>query len=347
MHYFDNTRLKDIIVIHYIGNKINQESLIFSKEGIYISDDLNNTLNKFFLSQFKNDEYFKFSNEVSLSLNEVFFCVSNIFENPNEIFNQSKNLAKLLFEHSVHPKIKAGEFYTVYFKDCIIEGRTVDAVGLFKTENKDTFLKVITSAKGFEIESVQGININKLDKGCLIFNTEKENGYIVSVIDNTNKGNEAQYWIDDFLHVCQRKDEYSNTQNVLSLCKNFITKELPNEFEIAKADQIDLLNKSLSFFKEKDNFDIEDFTREVIKQPEIIEKFESFRDEFEEINDFKIDNSFAISNNAVKKLQRSIKRIISLDEKIKIIIEGNREHIEQGIDEKGRKYYKIFYQEEL
>jgi hypothetical protein len=30
-----------------------------------------------------------------------------------------------------------------------------------------------------------------------------------------NKDVEAQYWIDDFLHVRQRKDEYYNTQNIM------------------------------------------------------------------------------------------------------------------------------------
>jgi len=77
----------------------------------------------------------------------------------------------------------------------------LDAVGLFKSENKDTYLKVEPVMEGYEIESRQGININKLDKGCLVFNTDKENGYVLSIVDNTNKGNEAQYWKDDFLSV--------------------------------------------------------------------------------------------------------------------------------------------------
>lgn len=51
---------------------------------------------------------------------------------------------------------------------------------------------------GFEISSESGVSINKVDKGCLIFNIEKENGYIVAVVDNTNKGAEAKYWTDDF-----------------------------------------------------------------------------------------------------------------------------------------------------
>ena len=152
-------------------------------------------------------------------LNEVYTYVSKIFDEPEQLYEQSVNLAKHLYEQSTHPKIKGGEFYTVYFKDCILDGETLDAVGLFKSENKDTFLKVLRENGNFNLESDKGINIKKLDKGCLIFNKDRENGYVVAVVDNTNKGVEAQYWIDDFLHVRQRKDEYANTQNFMALAK--------------------------------------------------------------------------------------------------------------------------------
>ena len=61
--------------------------------------------------------------------------------------------------------------------------------------------------------------------------------------------------------------------------------------------------------------------------------------------DVSIDDSFAISSYAFKKQQRSYKRVINLDKKIQIIINGNRDHIEQGEDERG-KYYKVYYREE-
>ena len=179
----------------------------------------------------------------------------------------------------------------------------------------------------------------------MIFNKERENGYVVAVVDNTNKGIEAQYWIDDFLHIRQRKDEYANTQNVMAMAKNFVTKELPKEFEVSKADQIDLLNKSLQFFKEKDTFDMDDFANEVIEQPDVIESFRNYKKNYESENDIVIDDSFSISNNAFKKQQRSYKRVIRLDRKIQIIIDGNRDHVEQGQDERG-KYYKVYYSEE-
>jgi hypothetical protein len=344
MHYFDHTHILSL-AIHQIGNKINNEPLVYSQSVASISEAIQENLIEFFLSQFKTEEYYQLYHDVALSLNEVFVYVSQIFDTKETIYDQSVNLAKHLYDQSTHPKIKGGEFYTVYFKDCIVDGDTVDAVGLFKSENKDTFLKVLREDGNFNLESEQGINTKKLDKGCLIFNKERENGYVVAVVDNTNKGIEAQYWIDDFLHIRQRKDEYANTQNVMAMAKNFVTMELPKEFEVSKADQIDLLNKSLKFFKEKDKFDIEDFANEVIEQPEVIESFHNFKRNYESENDIVIDDTFAISNYAFKKQQRSYKRIINLDKKIQIIINGNRQNVEQGEDERG-KYYKVYYSEE-
>ena len=271
--------------------------------------------------------------------------MSEIFDNVEDLHKQSINIAKHLYEQSFHPKVKAGEFYTVYFDDCIIDGETVDAVGLFKSENKDTFLKVFPSGNDFDVDSEQGININKLYKGCLIFNTGRENGYIVAVVDNTNKGAEAQYWMDDFLHVRQRKDEYHNTQNILSLCKNFVKNELPQHFEVSKADQVDLLNKSVKFFKENENFNMTKFANEVIGQSDIINSFNQFKSSFQQDYDVEIADNFVISESAVKKQARSLKSVIKLYENFHIYIHGDRELIEQGEDKKG-KFYKVYYQEE-
>lgn len=330
------------ISIHLVGNKTAEDGVVLSKSNLVVNDEINSLLVKYFLAPFTSEEYFGLYHDSGMEYNVVYGAVSQVFDNPETIYDQSVNLAKHLYDQSTHPKIKGGEFYTVYFKDCIVDGGSVDAVGLFKSENKDTFLKVLREDGNFNLESEQGINIKKLDKGCLIFNKERENGYVVAVVDNTNKGVEAQYWIDDFLHIRQRKDEYANTQNVMAMAKNFVTKELPKEFEISKADQIDLLNKSLKFFKEKDTFDIEDFANEVIEQPEVIESFHNFKRNYESENDIVIDDSFSISSNAFKKQQRSYKRIINLDKKIQIIINGNRQNVEQGEDERG-KFYKVYY----
>ena len=335
----------EVACLHMVGNKIADDGIKLSKSQLKLSPELKEILLKYFVNPFKTDEFYKCYHDNDINLNEVYHYCSRIFDNPEVIYDESINLAKHLYNVSVHPKIKNGELYVAYLKDCIVDGNTTDAIGIFKSENKDTFLKVLQTDNGFDIESENGININKLDKGCLIFNVDKEDGYLVAVVDNTNKGADAKYWTDDFLHVRQRKDEYANTQNVMAMAKNFVTQELPKEFEVTKADQIDLLNKSLQFFKDKDTFDIEEFANEVMEQPAVIESFHNFKKNYEEDNAISIDDNFAISNNAFKKQQRSYKRVIRLDNKIQIIIDGNRDHIEQGEDSKG-KYYKVYYSEE-
>ena len=335
------------ICLHFSGNKSLEEGLILSDNifTVSINNDLNHILSSYFLTPFSSEEFYQFYHESDLALNEVYTYISKIFDNQEGLYEQSVNLVKHLYEQSTHPKIKGGEFYTVYFKDCILDGETLDAVGLFKSENKDTFLKVLQENGNFNLQSEKGINIKKLDKGCLIFNKEQESGYIVAVVDNTGKGVEARYWLEDFLHVRLRKNEYTNTQNFMTLTKNFVTQELPKEFEVSKTDQIDILNKSLDFFKDKDTFDIDDFTNEVMTEPETIEKFRQYKQRCEDETGISIDDQFPVSEAARKKQQRSFRRVIQLDKKIQIVISGNRQNIEQGTDTKG-KFYKLYYTEE-
>jgi hypothetical protein len=342
---FIETQIKSFS-LHKVGNKIADEGYTLSKKYVEVEKELKDLLTHYFVSAFKSEECFQLYHESDLSLNEVFVYVSKVFDNPELLHEQSVNLAKHLYEQSTHPKIKGGEFYVVYFKDCIVDGDTVDAVGLFKSENKDTFLKVYPKGDGFEIESQKGININKLDKGCLIFNKEKENGYVVAVVDNTNKGAEAKYWTDDFLHVKPRNDEYSNTKNVLSMAKNFVLNELPQHFEVTKADQVDLLNKSVEYFKKNENFDMGTFAQEVMGQKQMIESFNTYKSEYEFACELAVLDRFAISEAAVKKQAKSLKSVIKLDKNFHIYVHGDRDMIEQGTDEEGRKYYKIYYNKE-
>jgi 37-kD nucleoid-associated bacterial protein len=334
------------IVIHNVGNKLNDDGISFSKKNTPIDNSLKNILISYFISPFKDNEYYNLYHSGDLNLNEVFIYVSKIFEKPNSFLESSNNLAKHLYNCSTHPKIKSGRFYTVLFRNCAIEGETVDAVGLFKSENEDTYLKVKPENEIYEIESDKGINISKLDKGCLIFNTERESGFLVASVDNTSKGSEAIYWKDAFLQLIQRKDNYHNTQNILSLYKNFVTKELPTEFDITKADQANYLNKSIQFFKEKDSFNMKEFTNEVIENPDVIKQFKKYKSSFSDETDTDIKDNFLISEAAVKKQARSFKSVLKLDKNFHIYIHGDKDKIEQGVERDGRKYYKIYYDKE-
>ena len=191
----------------------------------------------------------------------------------------------------------------------------------------------------------KGIDTAHLDKGAIIFNSERDKGFVVSVVDNTNRGVDAIYWKDNFLHIKQRHDEYYNTHQVMQAYKKFVTDELPQQFEMSRADQADLLNRSVNFFKQNDNFEMDDFTRDVLGQPEVIDSFKEYKENYEREYDVQLPESFGISEGAVKKQSRSYKSVIKLDKNFHIYVHGDRKLIEQGEDEKG-KYYKVYYNEE-
>jgi len=335
------------IALHNVGSKLNEEGIRFSKSELQVDESISDLLLTYFFSPFKSEEYHNLFHESDIKLNEVYSYVSDIFDDPATLHEKSEMLARHLYEQSLHPKIKGGEFYVAYFSDCIVEGEVVDAVGLFKSETKETFLKVYPKTDGFSIESEAGININKLDKGCLIFNTERENGYMVAVVDNLNKGGEAQYWMDHFLHVRPRQDEYHHTKNVLNLCKSFVTDKLPEQFEVSKADQAEMLNKSVKFFKENDSFDMEGFANQVIQAPDVISSFKNYRTEFEIDKNLSVEDNFDISDAAVKKQSRIFKSVIKLDKNFHIYVHGDNQRIVKGFDDNtGLNFYQLFFKEE-
>ena len=182
----------------------------------------------------------------------------------------------------------------------------------------------------------------------LIFNIEKENGYKVVVIDHTSRGlDAAAYWKDEFLQLKIRNDSFNQTNNTLGIYKNFVTQKLDDEFELSKADKIDLLNKSMKYFKEKDTFDMDEFAGEVIGNPEAIASFKSFKSQYEQEFDSPIADTFEISGNAVKKQQRVYKSVLKLDKNFHIYIHGDKQLIEKGFDEgKSMNYYKVYFKEE-
>lgn len=348
---FFEASLKSLSV-HHTGNKLQDEYYKLSDAPLKVEDDLmNNLLMQFFLNPFqKSNEVYRFMHPSdNLDLNEVYHTADTIFWTPSIFHEGSECLAKYLYEVANHPKIKSGEFYVALFENVQIEGELLDAIGIFKSETKDTYLNVYPDQDGFGMSYKQdGIGINKLDKGCLIFNTERTQGYKVVVFDQAKSAKEsAIYWKDEFLQLIIRNDNYNKTSNVLGVFKSFVMDKLDDEFEMSKPAKIDLLNKSVKYFKEKEAFDLEEFSQEVIGNDEGIELFSSYKKEFEEEFESPIEDSFEISDAAVKSKVRSFKSELKLDKNFKVQITGSKDLIEKGFDEeKNMNYYKLYYREE-
>ncbi|MBC7913071.1 MAG: nucleoid-associated protein [Pyrinomonadaceae bacterium] len=336
--------------IHRVGNKLNDEFYVLSKNSLKIEDEfLANLLMQYYLKPFeKVNEVYRFMHSSDINLNELFHFSTEVFKEKAKFHEISEQITKHLYDLSNHPKIKSGELYVAFFNNVQIEGELLDAIGIFKSETKETYLKVFPEDSGFQLEYEQeGINIQKLDKGCLIINTEKEDGYKVLIVDQTNRTGEAVYWKDDFLQLKIRNDSYNQTSNTLNVYKNFVTNKLDADFEMTKADKIDLLNRSMKYFKEKDTFEMDEFSNEVIANPKAIESFKIFKQNYEQEFDTEISDSFDISSPAVKKQAKVFKSVLKLDKNFHIYIHGNKELIEKGFDDgKGMNYYKVYFKEE-
>lgn len=339
------------LMIHWVGNAANEERFVISEDPVLLDDEiLRSVLSHYFLKPFQqvNEVYRFWHSSDELEMNELYQFANRIFRDEDSFAQNSAAIAKHLYEVSKHPKIKSGELYVVLFDQLQIEGEQHQALGIFKSENKETYLKVLNNTSGLNLEyEQQAVNINKLDKGCLIFDTEAEEGFKICIIDNTNKSAEALYWTDEFLKVKVRNDQYQHTSNYLSMCKDFVTGQLDQEFEMNKADKIDLLNRSMNYFKEKEAFNEDEFTEVVLGNDQAITSFKNYKQQFEEKFDVQLADNFDISTQAVKKQSRIFKSVLKLDKNFHIYIHGNKELIEKGFDdEKGMNFYKVYYKEE-
>jgi hypothetical protein len=330
--------------VHKIGNKSRAEGMVAASEAVSIDDEsMSHVLKSYFIDPFKNHEFYHFTHDSDLLLNEVYSYAKSIFLDPEQMHLQSIRIAKHLYEQSEHPQIKSGELYVAHFEHCLFNGFVTDMVGIFKSENKDTYLKVYPQGRAFAIDKEEGININKLDKGCLIINDGEDEGYKVLSIDRTNH-EDARYWKGKFLRLAPLEDAFYHTRHYMQMCKSFAAEALQ---DADRVDQVALMNKSARFFDEEQLFDQADYKGRVLKDAEVIEAFEDYQKDYQQQNDVLIDKTFEINRQAVKKMKHVFKSVIKLDKNFHIYVHGDKTMITKGYDtERRQNYYQLYYNSE-
>ncbi len=336
--------------VHFVGNKTNHIDIKVSDAPILLDSEMSIRMKEFFLKNItKQSEKHQFTHIESLEYNEVFNFVGEALTNDTPFHDVSKKVARHLHDMTEHPNIKSGELYFVHFSNILADNTPIDAIGIFKTENKSGFFQINHRTTKFDIDYLEGIDAGKIDKGCLVLDLEFETGFEIFLIDSaSSKGDEAMYWKEDFLNVQVINDAYTQTKSFLNLAKDFVQHQVRKDIgTVERADQIDMLNKSLLYFKGNEDFNQNTFEKDVFsEQPEVVE---SFRD-YAAVNQYSygldLDKGFEISIPAVKKQAKDFKSILKLDKNFHIYIHGDRDMIERGTDENGKKFYKIFYKEE-
>lgn len=332
-------------IIHKVGNRLRDEGVTLSESLIELADkDVQGLLTTYFFAPFKGEEFYNFTHTSNLKLNEIYSYCIQLFDNSDALHEVSVNIANHLYQASTHPKVKGGELYVVALNGCIVDDELVNAVGIFKSENKDTFLKVYPKGGKFEVEYEKGVNISKLDKGVIVFDTEREQGLKVCIVDNLNKGKEALYWKEEFLNVSERRDDFYQTRNYISLCTQFV-KDDSLDIELEEKDKINLLTKTASYFRDNDTFDEVEFKKEILPSKEMIGSFNDFKNRFEETNKVDLAEDFDINRKIVKEKSRQLIKSILLDSNFKIQVYDNPQFMESGYDDNlEMSYYKLFFQ---
>ncbi len=340
-----NTHI-DNLSIHRVGNKSRNEAIFLSEQPYGLNDEIMPLLKEFFFKPFRNGEenYYQFAHDVDLEYNEMYNLASEIFNNPSSVHEVSKKITKHLFEQSNHPHIKNGEVYVAYLTNVSIDNKPVDAIGVFKSEIKSDFLQFEEKETNLEMILQQGINLQKLDKGCLIFNYKKEEGYKILTVDSNRY--DARYWLEHFLSVDAFQDENFMTKKYLKFCQDFAKDVvLPAE---DKKEEVLFMNRAVNHFAKNDNFEETNFLNEVIDNPDLISEFKNYKVDKGEKYSIEDLTTFPIANAAVTDARRKMKNVIELDTNIQIKLdfvnpESAEKFVEKGWDEEKQMYYYLVY----
>ncbi|MGZ3884827.1 MAG: nucleoid-associated protein, partial [Bacteroidia bacterium] len=120
------------LIVHYVGNKGLGEELTLSEACFEFKDDfVKETVLRYFQTPFKTDIYHQFRSKSEFNLKDVKAFSESIFESRKNFIKSSKDMARHLYDQSMHPKIKGGEFYVCFFKDVTVDGELCDTIGCF------------------------------------------------------------------------------------------------------------------------------------------------------------------------------------------------------------------------
>lgn len=326
-------------VIQRVGNKNLGDGIAFSTE-LCPMDDVEPYLHKLIDTSFKYDDLKHFDAIDSVEFNFVYRCVSKVFDDNNCLIEQANNLARHLYEQSIHPNIKEGEFYVVYFKDCKLNEEVMDAIGLFKSENRETILKILIHADTVRLSPEQGMSLRRLDKGCIIFNTDRENGYKVAVVDNTSSGSDAHYWVDNFLHIINCNDNYHNTLHMVNMCTTFIRQMQMGSDGLACAKTAKATTNLLS---SEQSVTLEQVTDILCPTDEQKQQFVTFKAQFEKTHGT-LPTEFTPIFTALKRKPVNRMNTIKLGIDFEVKILNSNAEVEIGYDQSKRmKFFKLYY----
>ena len=341
------------LVLAKVGHPQRDEPLQTSKEVFKIEEKDKEPLAAIFLKPFKNLTAHRFSHHSSLDQHEMNAYAAAVFASDEGLLEKGCDIAKRLYAKSNHPNIKSGDLCICLVKDIDIDGELTQGLCILKSESVVPFLSISTRDGDLELHTEEGINPEKIDKGCLILNRLANKGYHVLTFDRT--GSDSRFWVRDFLGVVPITDSPFLTNKYAGMAVAFIEKEKKGRPAAADDDTPpwDNSNAAITYFEEKENFSLREFEDEVLKTPDAKARFAEHRSKIEEEQGHKLDDAFEISKKDVSKAKKKIRTSMKLDTGVEIRLKPAlaakpEAVLEHGFDEERKmKFIKIYFNEDL
>ncbi len=337
------------MVIHKIGNQTIGTDIEYSKVAINIEDEaVSATFLNSCLDVFKEPIFYKFNDDsLATDGNIVMNECENVFNGESEMYEASIHITRQLYNKSVKSNIKQSYFALLHILDLMVDDELVDGILMCKFEIQEAVYTFENIEDVINMTETYGYIPSRLDKISLVLNTNAEDGYKLLNIDKTNFGGDAKYWKDEFLNIGLIGSDYTYTTDYMKVTGNFLKARKPLEEILEKGAEMDVLGRSADYFKKNKSFDEREYKNEVFQNPQLIEAFDDYKTNWMEKSRRPMAETFDLDTIAMKKNESIFKSVIKLDKNFHIYVHGDRNKIQKGIDEEGKKYYVLYYNEEI
>lgn len=346
---FDSASIEGIVLAK-VGNPQREEPLETSKELFSVERDDQEMLSTLFLKPFKNLSGHTFRHHAALEQHEMNNHSKAIFNEEGALLKHGQEIASRLYEKSTHPNIKSGDLCIALMTDIEVDGEPTLGICILKSETVQPFLSIHTHDGDLSLSTENGINPEKIDKGCLILNHRAEKGFYILTFDRA--GAESRFWVRDFLGVRPIADNTYLTTKVADIARDFARENVPADASEPE-QKYSAANAALSYFDEHEKFSMQEFEEEVLRDPEAVAKFQRMKADAEEEAGVPFDDGFEISKKDIAKARKKVSATMKFDTGVDVTLRPDfaskrGDIIERGFDEEKRmNFVKIYYNEDF
>lgn len=269
--------------------------------------------------------------------------LASTFENPDSFMPHSKLLIEQYMQ-ILEPE--SLQLIVALVSDILVDDVLCQGLILAAPEDITPYLDEAIADESNTPLIHRGLPLSKLKYGALILDTFRGDGYRISLKQAFGKSVEISMLRNDLLQLKPLSDPFHQTKSYLDMCSGFVKERLNEEPGVNKVDKAEILNKSISYFKNVETFDEQDFMDEVLPDEQMSGAFKQYANSYKTEKQIDLPDSFDISPQAVKKSQRVFKSVLKLDKNFHIYIHGDKNLIQKGAESDGRKFYKIYFEEE-